>query len=153
MTSNVFEQLAQGLSVTQAAHVRRWWCGLSAAERRELARLCGGGSPGEARPVVGRFVRARDGEGAPAPIPNVDFYEYLVNHELSLDDGRTYHICSAHPEARAAVVSGEIRATFACPLANAACPMRALLAEAPGCDLRLSIAVRAPRAGGGVAHE
>lgn len=68
-----------------------------------------------------------------------DFYEYLVNHELCFYGGRTFHICSAHAEARAVVAAGRIPASFPCPRASTDCPMRKLLDEAPGCDVRLSL--------------
>jgi hypothetical protein len=93
--------------------------------------------------VIGRFVdAARCDEPCDDLDASDDLYEYLVNHELSFEGGRRYHICSAHPEARAALRAGRIPAGFRCPLANEACPMRAILRRAPGCDVRLSIGRR-----------
>ncbi len=67
----------------------------------------------------------------------IDFYEYLVNHELSLGEMRSYHICTQHEAAAEVVRAGMIPATFACPLGRADCPMRRVLAVEPGRSLRL----------------
>jgi hypothetical protein len=84
--------------------------------------------------VVARFV-----EPGEVSEPANDFYEYLVNHEICIDDGPKYHICSAHPDARAAVGAGYIPAGFRCPRGEKECPMRSLLALCPGRDVRLSL--------------
>jgi len=110
----------------------QWWQQLAPAERRALR------SRRESRPlhVVGRFVEPGDGE----PTDDVtDYYEYLVNHEILLVDARPFHICSAHPAARAAVASGIVPSTFLCPRHDEACPMRQLLGTRPGRDLQLSV--------------
>jgi len=119
-------------TVTQL-EVDHWWQSLAPAERRSLRR------PRERRSlqVIGRFVESGPAE---ASDDTTDFYEYLVNHELTLDDGRTFHICSAHPEARAVLASGLVPSTFRCPRGAAACPMQALLSESPSCDVRLAVA-------------
>ena len=132
--------LTDRLSRTQTADVARWWAALPGAQRRGLRRLFRKDDARPAMRVVGRFVDPRERRDH-ADQPNHDFYEYLVNHELSLADGRTYHICSAHAEARDALVSGELPAAFRCPLARGDCLMRVVLdaAPAPGCSLRLSL--------------
>ena len=140
MRATVPPMLARRLSPTQVSLVTKWWRGLTPAEHRALRRDPGRPPAG----VVGRFV-VPDSRGEDAGEP-IDFYEYLVNHEIFLEDGRPYHICSAHPEARAAIAAGRIPAAFRCPRADVDCPMRALLSTTPGCDLRLSLA-RAPKSG------
>jgi hypothetical protein len=127
--------LTRSLSPEQARGVDRWWEELEPSERRAL-RPNAGRAP--ARVVVRHVAGAELDEG---DADAGDFYEYLVNHEIILDGERTYRICSAHPEARAAIAAGRIPAEFRCPLARAACPMRSLLDEAPGCDVRFSIAL------------
>jgi len=108
-----------------------WWQGLSVQDRRLLRRRL----RSRDEVVVARFVET-DGDDLPLPS---DFYEYLVGHEVYLEDGRTFHICSAHPQARAAIEQGLIPRDFLCPRAEASCPLRQLLAERPGlsCLLRL----------------
>ena len=121
---------------TGTLEIERWWQQLAPAERRSLRR------PRERRSlqVIGRFVEPGEGQGeGEATDGLIDFYEYLVNHELVLDTGRTFHICSAHPEVRAVVSSGLVPATFRCPRAAEVCPMRRLLSEQPSCDLRLTL--------------
>jgi hypothetical protein len=137
MTKTHVEELTDGLSVAQKAIVSRWWRGLQPAERRSLERVV------DDEPklrVIGRFAPPRGGCAEPARIPNVDFYEHLVNHELWLDDGPSFHICTAHSAARAAVSRGLLPASFACPLSDAQCPMRILLDERPGYDVRMGLA-------------
>ncbi len=109
--------------------VTRWWQTLSAAERASLSYVR---AP---RRVFVRFVEP----GATADDDAPDFYEHLVNHEVFLDDGTPRHICSAAGHARDAIRAGVVRASFRCPLAAEGCPMRALLAEAPGRDVRFSL--------------
>jgi hypothetical protein len=123
-------RLAKRLSKAHATEVDEWWRGLAPAVRRELRR---GGRRPPTR-VVARFVEPDE------PMAEThDFYEYLVNHEIYIDDGPTWHICSAHPEARAVVAHGRIPASFVCPRSEAGCPMRGLLALRPGCDVQLAL--------------
>ena len=111
-----------------------WWLGLSEPDRRALRRRL------RLRDdvVVARFVEPDDDE---APVPS-DFYEYLVGHEVYLEDGRSFHICTAHAQARAVVGRGRIPGGFRCPRADAHCPLRRLLAERAGYDCRLMLAAR-----------
>jgi hypothetical protein len=124
------KRLTRRLSSVQTSKIEQWWRGLTAGERRALRS-----DPGRPAPrVVARFVEPGDpAEGTD------DFYEYLVNHEIYLDDGPPLHICTAHPEARAAVRAGHLPLAFQCPRRDLACPMRALLDRRPGHDVRLSL--------------
>lgn len=73
--------------------------------------------------------------------------EYISNHDdigFFFLDGKTFHICRAHPEARARIRAGLIPASFTCPLAERDCPMSAILAEAGGCSVRLEAALVRP---------
>lgn len=65
---------------------------------------------------------------------NVDFYEYLVNNpELGIHfNGRTFHICRAHPVARVLLRAGVIPGGFRCPQAGPSCPMEELQRLQPG---------------------
>ena len=131
--------LTKKLSLEHRREVTTWWTGLSAEERRALGRDRGRAPAG----VVGRFVEPGEAGGPCVPeeaMPTgTDFYEHLVNHEIFLDDGPRYQICSAHPEARALLRAGRIPATFHCPLGAVSCPMREILDRAPGRELRLSL--------------
>jgi hypothetical protein len=117
----------------QTSDVERWWSNLKPVERHSTRRD-GGRAPAG---VLARFVEGDAPDDAGAETSH--FYEYLVNHEVYLDDGRVFHICSAHPEARARIAARHVPADFRCPRRNAACPMRTLLDLAPGRDLRLSL--------------
>jgi len=111
-----------------------WWQGLSAHDKRWFRQRL----RDRDQVVVARFVET-DADDVPSPS---DFYEYLVGHELYLEDGRALHICSAHPQARAVLEQGLIRRDFRCPRAEEACPMRQLLAQRPGYDCLLTLAAR-----------
>jgi hypothetical protein len=121
--------LTKKLSEAALLEVMQWWRALSPAEQRGL---CDTGRP--PRGVMARFVEPGDEDAT----TSLDYYEYLVNHEVSLMDGRTFHICSAHDQARSAFSSGRIPAAFVCPRSDIACPMRRLLDEMPGHDILLS---------------
>jgi hypothetical protein len=123
-------KLTRRLSKRQIQTVTTWWQSLTPRERASLREHR------SALEVVARFEEP--GERDDGEIPD-DFYEYLVAHEVSLFPLRTFHICSAHEEASAVVLEGRIPATFHCPWAKAECPMRVLLAEAPGKDVHLSL--------------
>lgn len=150
----------EGLTEVESRLVRAWWGRLGGTARRRLAVLADARgescafsrSPrrdgsvawyGVAVAVRGRFRRedavSREDDAAEA-FP-VDLYEYLVNHEISLAEERQYHVCTAHEAARAALRAGVIPATFTCPLERAECPMRRLLALAPGRSLHLDVVV------------
>jgi len=131
-----------GLTEAALQALDTWWEHLPAPHRRDLTETCAA-APNALRGlrVVGRFVdddaEPHPGEGA---FP-VDFYEYLVNHEISLSalDGRTWHICTSHEKAAAAARAGRVPATFECPLRRPACPMRRVLAIGCGRSLRLEV--------------
>lgn len=106
-----------------------WWQGLSSQDRCALKQRLRYRDD----VIVARFVEPG---GDDEPVPS-DFYEYLVGHELYLEDGRRFFICSAHPEARVALERGRIPHDFRCPRADTACPIRQLLAEGVGHDCKL----------------
>src|SRR5262249_39496863 len=141
----------QDLSKDDAEVVNRFWRRLSAQDRRSLAVLyderaesCSYSSErrrdgssawyGVSIEVVGRFTEAPERDE-----PEIDFYEYLVNHELSLGDVRRFHVCTRHEAAAAAVRRGLVPASFSCPRGLAECPMRRLLDLAPGRSLAFDV--------------
>jgi hypothetical protein len=144
--------LVRRLGPADAEAVRAWWDGLSDADRRDLlarwdrranrcdhARDEADGAWHRLPVRVGvRFLPAGPGDDWRA-----DYLEHLLsNPELVVLDipWRTFHIgCTTHPAARAALAAGVIPADFACPLGRADCPMRRLLAAAPGRDARLTL--------------
>ncbi len=133
------EHLRRGLSASEQSVVDAWWARLSTAERRSLATSVR--VPRRVTvEVVGRFVD--EGGETPDDAFPLDLYEYLVNHEISLSDVPTYHVCTRHEAAAAVVRAGRIPASFACPLGLSGCPMRRLLALSPGRALRLEARVR-----------
>jgi hypothetical protein len=125
--------LTERLTLTQLREVSTWWRHLTRKDRRSLSRLLDDPPRRLRLRLLGRIHTDAD----PFPSEADDFYEYLVNHEITLDDGRKFHICSAHEEARALVMNGVIPAGFVCPRAIAGCPMRTILDHTAGCSVRL----------------
>lgn len=148
MQSPLPETLLASLSTDERIAVQAWWAGLPAPAQQELALSW------DARAATCGFSLVDDGAGAQwqeMPIQigarflpadeqddgedwNVDFYEYLINNpELGIHfNGRTFHICTAHPAARVVLRVGAIPAAFKCPLAEVTCPMHRLLRKQPG---------------------
>lgn len=130
----------------------RWWDTLPEEAKRELELLwsdraescrfaCDDGEWKELPIVVGAVHFPNEDEDAAVEGEdwNQDLYEYLINHpELALiEHGIIHHICTRHPHARRVLRQGVIPKGFMCKLDQEACPMRALLAVQPGCDVRL----------------
>lgn len=147
--------LLTGFSMEQAQVAEAWWRGLPPSvlaelqllwdERNESCAYIRTGEPGDrvrflklAIRVEGRFVYRSEPEPRD-DFRNIDFYEYLVNHELVLDENPPHHICSAHKDARDALSAGFIPASFACPFAKTDCPMREILNRSPGRSIALSL--------------
>jgi hypothetical protein len=148
----------EGLSEVEAKLVQGFWRRLSPRDRRRLAVLYDAraescsysaerrrdgscawyGVPVE---VMGRFTDGPEPDEAP-----IDFYEYLVNHELTLDDGPRFHICTRHAAAEAVIRRGFVPAGFTCPLRLAECPMRRALDLGAGRSLVLGVRVAHRRA-------
>lgn len=151
-------ELTDGLSEPEIKRTRIWWLGLSLAEQAEFAQAyharADDGSwyatvgDGELRwhrlPVelVGHFVDPED--RADHDLARQQLLEFVSNHEeiaFFLVEG-AFHICRAHPSARAVIRQGFIPADFECPLSDAACPMRRILAVCPGRAVQLDVRVR-----------
>ena len=119
------------LTERQSEEIAAFWRDLAPAERRRLSR--------RASPPVAVMARFEDPEARTDDDDISDFYEYLVNHEVFLEDGRRFHICTAHPAARSAVARGVIDARFECPRGELACPMTTLTGAANGRAVRLRL--------------
>lgn len=159
------EAMVSQLPAAALGVIQNWWAGLPEQSREELSVLwdaraasceyalvqgSGSGPQWEAMPIqVGvEFMPADDVVDEEAwP---VDFYEYLINNpELAIHfNGCFFHICTAHPQARAAVRAGVIEAGFRCPPKDEACRMETLLRHQPGCKAVL----RGSRVGGRLQH-
>ncbi len=122
-----------------------WWSELDEQARGEVIALWqdAGGKSGCTVRVEGRIAEedtsAAD-TGDDEALWHNDFYEYLVNHELSFAEPRVFHICTQLAEARASAKAGFIPGNFRCPEANHDCPMREILEFTRGKAVRLRIA-------------
>lgn len=131
--------------------INQWWATLTSGAQEELVRLwdtrsdsCGfeytlesdGGHSWTRIPMEIGAMYKRPEDAIKHDTWNQDLYEYIVSHPevkvIAQFEGPKFHICRSHPQARAAIEAGIIPAEFACPFADEQCPMRALLAVAPG---------------------
>lgn len=141
--------------------VAQWWAQLNDTDRRQLR------DSWDTRQESYFFTRQAGDSWARVPVVNggrfvphddsvrmhewlEDWQEYVLGHEdvilipWGLAVMRTFHICQAHPAARAAVDAGRLPANFQCPFGAASCPMRRLQAVALSHPIHLT-----PAAAGG----
>lgn len=129
-TERIPFELVKRLTPAEADEVRAWWETLSHAARRRVRAA-------SARPrLLARFVEPESVVELEDDIADIN--EYRAQNGLIWWEGRAKLKvgCIAHPAALEAVRCGHLAPSFACPLANATCPMRAILNEAPGHDVR-----------------
>jgi hypothetical protein len=134
-------QLVDGLSPDKGKEVAAWWAGLDDASRSHVADLCDPrqdesffGAASDVPVVIGgRFVPGDDAAGWSEW--HAELFDHLLsNPELVLFAPpvvRTFHVCTRHEAARAALAAGRIPADFQCPLGSGDCPLRRLLSVAP----------------------
>lgn len=130
------------MTAEQQAEIRAWWRALDADERRELREDLRTRRTKERRSVE-VLALAVDPEAIRELEEDRETWrEFATNHPEIFDrfEVRTVHICTAHPDALAAVERGVIREDFRCPYAHAACPIRASI-DAAG---RRALVVLAP---------
>jgi hypothetical protein len=130
-TKRIPFDLVKRLSGADAAEARQWWEKLSQQEQRGVS-----GAAGRVR-LLARYVEPDSMVELEEDIADIN--EYREENGLIWRQ-KVHHVCVAHPAARDAVRRGHLHASFQCPLANAACPMRAILDEEPGRDVRFRLA-------------
>jgi len=125
-----------------------WWADLSENDRTELTalfdprqedRFFGADAADDDPPTVrgGRFIPHDDAWGWSEWGP--EWFDHLAAHPeiVAVGQMRTFHICTRHPAARAALAAGHIPADFGCQFASADCPMRRLVNASGGSSVRL----------------
>ncbi len=132
-TGRIPFDLVKRLSGAEADEARAWWETLSPEEQRAVR-----GAAGRER-LLARFVEPDSMVELEEDIADIN--EYREQNGLIWWEGRAKlkFICVAHPAALEAVRCGHFPASFRCPLANVECPMRALLDEEPGRDVRFRL--------------
>lgn len=151
--------LLASLSDAQRSKTLAWWDSLTTAAQAEFCRLWDTRSEDTALygitregeiewhelPIElrGEFVDPQD------LVDEHEAYQSLLEYHCGNHGDarvflteRVFHLCRAHAAARAVIAAGRLPHDFVCPLADAGCPMRAVLAEAPGKSLRLFVALR-----------
>lgn len=117
-----------GMSLEQRIVAEKWFRGLSRKKRELLRRV-------RARDevVVARYVEPDEAPDDEDGARNL--YEYLVNHEI-LEVIQVFRICTAESAAREVLDRRHLPVAFTCPRSDKNCPMRQLLAQCPGHDVR-----------------
>lgn len=134
--------LREALTKAGLRAIDEWWAHLDTFSRSEVLHLwneCRQTESGLAIRVEALVASDRDEETG--DFWHCDYYDYLVNHEIYLLDPPSFHICTRHPVAAAAVRAGFIPHDFTCPLQSGDCAMRRILAHSPGKSLRLRVSV------------
>jgi hypothetical protein len=128
-------------------HAVDWWLNLSESERDEFSGLWEESLEKDAKGLVmvgfdadrGYIFKGTFREGDDVDVVEFDDHELFdlyFNKTGQLATSpvsggfRVFHVCMAHPAAKACLDSGLIPHDFACPLAHPQCPMHAVLRAA-----------------------
>jgi hypothetical protein len=141
-------QLGELLTEAGLRDVVTWWLELDFSSRRQVHQLwadCIAANAGQhiVACVEGEFVE--DEEMDDGGFWHQELYNYLVNHELHFDEDHHRYFfqgCTQHPLAKAAIAAGRIPSNFTCGLDATSCPMKKILAVAPGKTMRLRLGFR-----------
>lgn len=143
-------------AAAQREDVEAWWRSLDTSARAAVRLLCdtrqddlglvGDEAGWRELPIEirGRFVDPED--AVDASRWRREFIEYINAHPekgFFLRE-RTFHICSAHADARRVLADGVIPADFVCPRRDAACPFESALRDGEGAivfEARLRVAL------------
>jgi len=143
---------AHAPSAPPIAAIERWWRALDATSQRAVRALCDERGEDVASmfdevthewhtlPIVlrGHFVDPEDARESEAG--TTDLLEYIDAHpEIAFWlEERRYHICRAHPAARALLTQRQVPSTFECPFGHTSCPYKRATANANGRTLVLT---------------
>lgn len=122
--------------------VESWWRALDEMVRVELESPWSEDSEPRDQDfaiLVGHFVDPEDRRDD--RLARRELNEYINNRAVGffLSD-RTFHVgCRAHQQARTALSSGRLRASFRCPVGRQSCPMLAAIARAGGSSIELEV--------------
>lgn len=122
-------------------HAEEWWLNLSESERREFGDLWEESLEKDAKGLVlvgfdadrGYIFKGSFREGDDVDVAEFDddelFDQYFneTGQSTTAPVYRVFHVCTAHPAAKACLDNGMIPHDFTCPLANEDCPMRMVL--------------------------
>lgn len=125
--------------------VENWWGKLSQDQQQELAPLYDEQFVDQDQMIsiylCGRYVEQDAEEAIDSRFWINQFYEYLVNHEIVIEDCKM-HIggtCSANHAAESALRNARIKQSFRCPEQKASCLMRKLLSYKSGYDFQFYV--------------
>jgi hypothetical protein len=132
-------------------HAVDWWLNLSESERNEFSDLWEESLEKDAKGLVlvgfdadrGYIFKGTFREGDDVDVAEFDddeLFDYYFNEtgkSTMVPVYRVFHVCMAHPAAKACLDNGLIPHDFACPLGNHQCPMRTILKAADGRGIRV----------------
>ena len=129
--TDIPRKLTSVVPIQEILNVKNWWNKLSEENQIELASIYNQEEEEDQEQLVaihlcGKFVEQEKPNRQDAFWVN-HFYEYIVNHELIIDDIPKLGICSANKEAENAIRNGMIKKGFSCPEHNKNCLMKNIL--------------------------
>lgn len=128
--TDIPRKLTSVVPIQEILNVQNWWNKLSEENQIELASIYNQEEEDQEQLVAihlcGKFVEQEEPNNQDAFWVN-HFYEYIVNHELIIDDKPKLMICSANMEAENAIRNGMIKKGFSCPEHNKSCLMKNIL--------------------------
>ncbi|WP_299551602.1 hypothetical protein [Seonamhaeicola sp.] len=116
--------------IQEISKVEDWWNKLSKENQIELESVYKDEPENQNQFVAihlcGKFVEQEKTNNHDVFWVN-HFYEYIVNHEIIIDQKPKLYVCSAYKEAENAIRTGIIKKEFLCPELNKNCQMRKIL--------------------------
>jgi hypothetical protein len=148
-------ELIQVLPENGRDHAVGWWLNLSESERHEFADLWEESLEKETKGLVlvgfdadrGYIFKGTFREGDDVDVAEFeddelfDLYYNQTGQSTTSPIYRVFHVCMAHPAAKACLDNGLIPHDFACPFASHQCPMRTLVDAAMGGSIHLKAIV------------
>ena len=120
------------IPLAELTNVENWWQKLSPENQKELSAVYNEEIETDNQKVAiqfcGKFVEQEPTESTDTYWIN-HFYEYIVNHELIVDEYELIggYTCSVNQAAENAIRTGLLQKDFVCPDGSSSCLMRKLL--------------------------
>ncbi|MCI5083969.1 MAG: hypothetical protein MRY78_19885 [Saprospiraceae bacterium] len=142
MLKTIIRQVKTDISAREITKVEAWWDKLSEEQQAALQRLYSTEDEQKEQTIsiylCGKFVEQ---EPEQKDFWVNHFYDYIVNHELFIDETKPNvgGICSSNKVAETAIRNGIFAHSYECPLKQKNCIIKEILNEQVGKSLQLYI--------------
>jgi len=129
---NIPTRIKSMIPVKEILAAENWWNKLSEENQYDLKELYDEDSRSDSGTVsiylCGKFVE-QETKNEDSMFWINYFYDYIVNHELVIDEYKVHHggICSRTKAAENAIRAGKLDNKFECPLNNCNCQMKKII--------------------------